>query len=269
MATCGVATLVGFHAHPDDEAIACGGTLARAAAEGHRVVVVMATKGERGEVPDGLLVAGESVGDRRTEETLEAARVLGVDRVEFLGYADSGMRGRPENESPGCFWRADVEEAAQRLAAVLDDERADALTVYDERGVYGHPDHVQVHRVGSRAAQLAATPRVYEATVDRDHLAELLARAPELGIPPLPDVDGVDETMGVPGAVVTTRVDVSSHLQRKREAIATHASQRADASFFLSLAPEAFAALLGTECYVLQGAPAGTRHAWLLDGLGP
>src|SRR5436853_7834738 len=103
-----MATMVSFHAHPDDEAIATGGTLAKAAAAGHRVVLVSATRGEHGEVAEGVLGAGEALGQRRERELAQAAEVLGVDRVEFLGYVDSGMMGTPENEASGSFWSADV-----------------------------------------------------------------------------------------------------------------------------------------------------------------
>ena len=114
-------TLVSFHAHPDDESIQTGGVLARAADEGHRVVLVIATKGEHGEINEGVLDDGESLAERRVVETERAAKILGVDRVEFLGYVDSGMDGTPENDVPGSFWSADVDEAAGRLADILRD----------------------------------------------------------------------------------------------------------------------------------------------------
>ena len=113
-------TLVTFHAHPDDEAIATGGIMARAAAEGHRVVLVVATRGELGEVDDGFLDPGETLAERRVVETGRAAEALGVARVEFLGYTDSGMDGEPTNDAQGSFWSADLDEAAGRLAAILD-----------------------------------------------------------------------------------------------------------------------------------------------------
>jgi LmbE family N-acetylglucosaminyl deacetylase len=147
-----MATLVAFHAHPDDECIATGGVMAKAAEEGHRVVLVVATRGEHGEVADGFLADGETLAERRVQETHASAAALGVHRVEFLGYVDSGMMGTPENDLPGSFWTADVDEAAERLAAILREEGADVLTCYDEIGGYGHPDHIQVHRVGLRAA---------------------------------------------------------------------------------------------------------------------
>src|SRR5436190_20543643 len=112
-----MATLVCFHAHPDDECIATGGTMAKAAADGHRVVLVVATRGEHGEVADGFLDPGEELWQRRVAETLASAEILGVHRVEFLGYVDSGMVGTPENDLPGSFWTADIDEAADRLAA--------------------------------------------------------------------------------------------------------------------------------------------------------
>ena len=151
-----MATLVCFHAHPDDESIATGGVMAKAADDGHTVVLVIATKGEEGEVPDGFLADGEQLGDRRVQETMASAKELGVAAVEFLGYRDSGMIGTATNDDPTCFWRADVEEAAHRLAVLLTEHEADVLTVYDSNGNYGHPDHIQVHRVGVRAAEIAA-----------------------------------------------------------------------------------------------------------------
>src|SRR5918994_2966327 len=117
-----MATLVTFHAHPDDESIATGGVMAKAADEGHRVVLVVATKGEHGEVADGFLAPGELLAERRVRETHAAAVELGVHRVEFLGYVDSGMIDTPENVLDGSFWTADVEEAAGRLAAILHEE---------------------------------------------------------------------------------------------------------------------------------------------------
>jgi LmbE family N-acetylglucosaminyl deacetylase len=259
-----MATLVTFHAHPDDEAIACGGTMARAAAEGHRVVLVVATRGEQGEVAEGFLAPGETLAERRTAETLEAARILGVSRVEFLGYEDSGMMGTPANDSPACFWRADVEEAAARLAAILTEEEADVLTVYDDHGAYGHPDHIQVHRVGVRAAELAGTPRVYEATPDRDYFVALLEASPDAAA----ETSELDPaTFGTPGHLITTRVDVSGYLDVKRKAMAAHASQIAETSFFLNMPPDAFALAWGQEHFVRRGAPEGAREDWLFaDG---
>ncbi|MGI8684552.1 MAG: PIG-L family deacetylase [Acidimicrobiales bacterium] len=264
-----MATLVTFHAHPDDEAIACGGTMARAAAEGHRVVLVVATRGEHGEVDDGFLTPGISLAEHRVEETEAAAGVLGVARVAFLGYEDSGMIGASENEAPTSFWRADVEEAAARLAAILTEEDADVLTVYDDHGGYGHPDHIQVHRVGVRAAELAGTPRVYESTVDRDYILAIRAQAIESGETGFgadgeePDLDWNE--LGTPAHMITTTVDVTRYLDQKRAAMAAHASQIGPESFFLNMTPEMFAVTWGKEWYIRRGAPAGTAEDWLLE----
>jgi len=264
-----VATLVTFHAHPDDEAIACGGTMARAAAAGHRVVLVTATAGECGEVADGILGPGETLGERRRQELADAAAILGVARVEILGYRDSGMIGTPENEDPNCFWQTPVDEAASRLARILAEERPDAFTVYDDHGNYGHPDHIQVYRVGVRAAEMAAVERVYEATINRDHFRRLMARAAELGlgdVGDLPDMEDVGDQMGLPEELLTTAVDVSAQLDVKRKAMAAHASQIAENSFFLTMPPAAFAAAFGTEWYRRRGAPPGIREHEILSG---
>jgi LmbE family N-acetylglucosaminyl deacetylase len=265
-----VATLVSFHAHPDDEAIACGGTMAKAAAAGHRVVLVTATSGECGEVADGVLAPGETLGERRRKELADAAAILGVARVEILGYRDSGMIGTPENQDPDCFWQTPVDDAAARLARILAEERPDAFTVYDPNGNYGHPDHIQVYRVGVRAAEMARVERVYEATLNRDDFRRLMARAVELGLPDvgeLPDLEDAAD-IGLPEELLTTAVDVSSHLEEKRRAMAAHASQIAENSFFLSMPPAAFAAAFGTEWYRLRGAPPGIHeHDILPDGV--
>lgn len=251
-----MATAVFFHAHPDDEAIITGGTMARAAAEGHRVVLVTATAGELGEVPDGLLAPGEDLAGRRAEELAAACTILGVSRHVCLGYGDSGMAGEPSNDAEGSFWRADVEEAAAALAAVLREERARALTTYDEHGGYGHPDHIQVHRVGRRAAVMAETP-LYMATINRGYLQRLAAQAETLGVA-FPEGDAPDiSELGVEEDRITTAVDVRAFLDTKRRAMAAHASQIAETSFFLAVPPEAFAAMWGTEWYIRQGAPPG------------
>jgi LmbE family N-acetylglucosaminyl deacetylase len=261
-------TLVSFHAHPDDEAIATGGSLARAADEGHRVVLVVATRGEHGEVDEGFLDDGESLWERRVNETEQAAEILGISRVEFLGYADSGMAGTPENELPGSFWTADPEEAAGRLATILRDERAEVLTVYDDHGVYDHPDHIQVHRVGLRAAELAGVPRVYEATVNRDHVRRLMIEMREqadgAGIEPPGDLgEPEDLTIGVTEDRITTTVDVSKYVDTKRAALAAHRSQVDETSFFLAMPIEQFRAAFGEEWFIRRGDPAGTGDDWL------
>jgi LmbE family N-acetylglucosaminyl deacetylase len=265
-----MATLVTFHAHPDDECIACGGTMARAVAEGHRVVLVSATRGEHGEFDPDYLKPGEELWQRREKEVEEASRILGVHRGEFLGYVDSGMMGTPENDAPESFWQADIEEAAQRLAAILVDEKADVLTVYDDHGNYGHPDHIQVHRVGIRAAEIAGTPKVYEATVDRDRIKALIEMGRQMAEsdPDTPTVEEADavqdwDAFGSPSEFITTRVDVTEFIDLKRKAMRAHGSQISETSFFLAMPEDQFRMGFGHEEYILRGAPKGTAETWL------
>ncbi len=263
-----MATLVTFHAHPDDESIAMGGVMAKAADQGHRVVLVVATKGEHGEVDEGFLDPGEELWQRRERETQAAAAILGVARVEFLGYVDSGMMGRPENDLPGSFWRSDVEEAAARLAAILSEEATDILTIYDENGNYGHPDHIQVYRVGLRAAELAGTPRVYMNTINRDAMRRAFEQLADSGAEVPGEIDPDDlSTLGVPEERITTTVDVKPWIPRKRAGMAAHASQISETSFFLAMSPEFFEAGFGQEWFIRCDAPAGTIETDLFDGL--
>jgi LmbE family N-acetylglucosaminyl deacetylase len=257
-----MATAVFFHAHPDDEAIQTAGTMARLADDGHRVVLVTATRGELGEVPDGLLAPGETLAERRAAELAASCAVLGVARHEYLGYRDSGMAGEPTNDDPECFWQADVDAAAARLAAILDEEGADVLATYDENGGYGHPDHIQVHRVGLRAAERAGTGRVFMATVNRDHILSVAERADEFGLVMPDEQRAMLDTLGVPGERITVAVDVVGVLDRKRRAMEVHASQISDTSFFLMMPPEAFAAVWGTEWYIRVGA----EHPTAVEG---
>lgn len=259
-----VATLVCFHAHPDDESIATGGVMAKASAEGHRVVLVVATGGELGEPVPGVLRPGELLGDRRVEETHASARVLGVQRVEFLGYRDSGMAGEPSNEDPACFWQADVDEAAQRLADLLGEEAVDALTVYDDNGNYGHPDHIQVHRVGVRAAALLGIDAVFEATMNRDAINRQIAaerarleRGEVDHHEALPPEMLEEVTFGKPEAEITHAVDVSAYAEVKRASMRCHASQIAPDDFFLAMPDDRFAQAFGTEWFIRRGAHRG------------
>jgi LmbE family N-acetylglucosaminyl deacetylase len=245
-----MSTVVFFHAHPDDEAIATGGTMAGLAAQGHRVVLVTATGGELGEIPSGMLGEGESLGDRRAAELEEACRILGVSRQVFLGYLDSGMEGEPTNESSGSFAAADVDEAADRLSEILVEETADVLVAYDEHGGYGHPDHVQVHRVGLRGAELAVTNRVYMATQDREVFTALIEEAAERGMSLPDDAAEAVRTMGEPGSRITTEVNVLDWIDQKRRAMAAHGSQIGETSFFLSMPDDAFRTAWGREWFI-------------------
>lgn len=247
-------TLVAWHAHPDDEALLTGGTLAKAAAEGHRVVLVVATAGEAG------LAAGRpaaaALAARRQAELHRSAAALGCHRVVLLGYGDSGVDGAAD---AGTFSRADPGEVAARLAEILVAERADVLTSYDPAGGYGHPDHQMVHRVAGRAADLAGTPVLLEATVDRDLLRRALALARRMYRFPA-QFDAARFAAGyTPRAELTHRVGVRRYLAQKRAALAAHASQASSdgeartLAAVLRLPAPLFALAFGREWYVERG----------------
>ncbi len=266
-----MSTLVCFHAHPDDEALSTGGLMAKAAKAGHRVVLVTATKGEQGEPQPGVLEPGEELWTRRVTELAESAEILGAEPPRFLEYEDSGMVGEPTNDNPACFWQADVEEAAQRLAAILTEVEADVLTIYDDHGLYGHPDHIQVHRVGLRAAELASVTNVYEATVNRDRALESMSEmSAEMEADGLegPSVDDFEE-FGVLENDLAYTVDVTGHLETKRASMAVHRSQISDQSFFLYMPPERFAQIFANEWYAVPGrtGTGGPTEVDLLPGL--
>jgi LmbE family N-acetylglucosaminyl deacetylase len=239
-----MSAIVFLHAHPDDEAIFTGGTMVRLAEAGWRVVLVVATGGEQGvhRCPPGATLAAV-----RASETAEAARLLGAARVEFLGYADSGLAADPAVMACDAFACADVEEAAERCARICADEGAAALVTYDRGGIYPHPDHLQVHRVGARAAQLARVETMYEATVDYEYLHFVDTHLVEGASQSLAERSRV----GLPTAEITTVVDVRDWLAIKRAAIAAHASQITPDQFGL---PEVqFAATYGFEWFVRHG----------------
>lgn len=252
-----MATVVAFHAHPDDEVVLTGGTLARAAAAGHRVVVVSATDGR---IHDEL--------SDRIDELRCSAYILGARRVECLGYADSGYGPLFYPDPPGRvrFGRADREEAAGRLAEILRDEAADLLLSYEPNGGYGHRDHVAVHHVGKRAAYLAATPRVLEATMPRELLCRVSDLAGLVGLSGPYPADIV-RTAYAPRATITHRINVFRFARQKREALAAHRSQIGTAGLaacafdvLLRLPPQVFGMLFGREWFVDPALPAGTTR---------
>lgn len=260
-------TLVCFHAHPDDEAIATGGSMARAAEEGHTVVLVVATGGEHGEVPADLR-PGESLADRRRSETIASCAELGVHHIEWLGYRDSGMTGWEQNGHDGAFVGASVDEAASRLADILRKYGADVLTVYDWHGNYGHPDHIMVHKVGHRAAELAGVGQVYEATMNRDNMRRLQQHARDAGLVDPEndwDVDGPADDgnpMGLLEFELTHRIDVMAFVEAKRRAIMSHRSQITDAGWFAKMPEDAFRMAFGAEWYRKAGDPEPLRDGW-------
>lgn len=248
-----MSTLVCLHAHPDDESISTGGLMIKAGDAGHRVVLVCATRGEQGEPVEGVLADGEALWERRVVETATSAAILGADEPHFLGYEDSGMVGEPENDNPACFWQANIEEAAERLASIMRDVDADVLTIYDDHGNYGHPDHIQVYRVGRRAAEMVGIAHVYEATANRTRMQQSLR--PDEPDPEMADLfeDGPDPemmaTFGTPAEDIRYEVDVVSVIDRKKQSMMAHESQIGPDSFFLKMPEPIFAGAFGIESF--------------------
>ena len=264
-------TLVAFHAHPDDEALLTSGTMARAAAEGHRVVLVVATDGGLGLASSEFIGASDTkLGSVRMAELRVSARALVTARVETLGYADSGLGPETPPDPPGRvrFVRADPEEAAERLAAILREEQADVLLTYDANGGYGHRDHVKVHHVGARAAELAGTPRVLQATVPRDPLLRGIRLAAKFyRFPPEFEPSSFERAYSA-SAAVTHRIDVRRYASQKRASMRAHASQSsadggADRTLaaFLRIPRPLFALVFGREWFVDAARPAGSGVA--------
>lgn len=265
-------TVVSFHAHPDDEVLLTGGTLAMLAAAGHRVVLVVATAGALG--LSGAALDRDGLAARRRDELDRSAAVLGCARVVHLGFADSGWSpDRSDPPAAGTFATVPITQAARRLADVLIEENADLLTVYDGNGGYGHLDHVRVHDVGLAAAELAGTPRVLEATLDRILLRRVM-RALSLVrlVPPNTAVDRVDSWFSARDEI-THRVPVGPFAATKRAALACHATQTSGgdgprtAALLLRLPAPLFRRVCGTEWFIETGAPVPRRP--LADPLEP
>lgn len=254
-----MATIVAFHAHPDDEALLTGGTLARLAAEGHRVVIVLACDGWMG-------AADEPGAGARLAEAAASAQVLGAARLECLGYADSGHGPLfyPDPPDRVRFGRADLAEAAGRLAALIEAERAELLLSYDPRGGYGHRDHIQVHRVGALAAELTGV-RVLEATLPRELVRLVSAPVRWSRLLVRHDPAGLAASF-TPRAAITHRLNVRGHASVKQRAIAAHRSYTTGtgrsarlARVLLALPAPAFGLLLGLEWFAEPGGQATAR----------
>ena len=226
------------HAHPDDESIYTGATMAKYAAEAVQVTLVTCTLGELGEIipPSLAYLAAEKedrLGEYRTDELAAACAALGVTDHRFLGgpgrWRDSGMMGTEGNEDPRCFWRADVDTAARALLDVIAEVRPQVLVTYDADGAYGHPDHIQAHRVAWRACELAGP----------DGPARFYA------------------TAAAGGAQVTTEIDASAWLDRKLAAMRAHETQITVDPPFFALSDGVPKPLSGIECFTLLAGPHG------------
>ena len=254
-------TLMAVHAHPDDEATTTGGVLARYGAEGLNTVLVTCTNGELGDAPGGAQPGQPghdeaTVVEMRHRELAESVRILGIGTLEMLGYRDSGMMGWESNKAPGAFWNQPVEEAARPLAELLRRPLPDLVDTKDHFGFYGHPDHIQAHRITVAALrQSESKARLYFPAIRRSALGAFRERMEAAGVE-LPPVDE-DERFGVADEEVAVSVDVRAHVDRKLDAVRAHASQ-GENLFFLRLPQEVFTELFGTEEFVRGD---GTRVA--------
>ena len=285
--------LVLVHAHPDDETIGNGATMARYAAEGVHVTLVTCTRGEEGEVlvPELAHLAAsrdDRLGEHRVVELATAMEALGVADHRFLGgpgrYRDSGMMGEPSNERPDVFWQADVDEAAGHLVDVLREVRPQVLVTYDENGGYGHPDHIQAHRVAMRAVELAADPaygtgepwqvaKVYWNATPVSWMRDSIRKLRDMG--DATTFEGFDPDgelpFGTPDELVTTLVDGTGHVDAKLAAMRAHATQITVDGPFFALSNNLGNEVWATECYMLvrgeRGSAEGEPERDLFAGL--
>ncbi len=269
-----------MHAHPDDESIQTGATMAAYAAGGADVTLITCTIGELGEViPPGLAHlaagAGDRLGEHRIGELAAACSALGVTDHRFLGgpgrWRDSGMMGLPSNDAPGSFWQADVGEAAAELATVIRGVRPQVIVTYDSNGFYGHPDHIQAHRVTVRAIELAAGPagpaagaggpwrvaKLYATAMPLSVLAEAIRLGPDRPARFTEVASVADLPFGVADEQVTTEIDGTGYLAAKTAALRAHATQVAVDGQFYALSDLAGQRISGHEYYTLLAGPRG------------
>ena len=268
-------TLLAVHAHPDDEVIGTGGILARYAAEGVRTVLVTCTDGAVGEISDPSLATPENLAEVRSHELDESVRLLKVSRLVKLGYRDSGMAGTADNTNPASFNQANLDEAIQRVVEVVREERPQIIVTYDERGGYGHPDHIRAHQVAVAAFERTrdadhAPSKLYYAVVPRSALLRFAERIRAAGIPsPFSEVRESTEDIpfGVPDELVTTLVDVSRYVDAKRAALQAHRTQMGPDQFFMKLPPDLFAEAFGRESFQRITGPGPSAETDLFEGL--
>jgi LmbE family N-acetylglucosaminyl deacetylase len=257
-----MATLLLAFAHPDDEGMS-GGAMMKAKDGGHRVVLVTATRGEVGEIYNmDEAAARPRLGEIRSRELEDAARIIGVDRLEWLDYRDSGMIRTADNEDPRSFNKASGDEAAEKLSKILLDEKPDVVITFGEDGMYGHPDHVKIHHVTNAALDRLLrtsqewTPRkLYYTALPRSLMQAFMSQMPEeMRAEQNPDM--VFE--GTPDELVTTQLDVRPYIQRKREAFNAHVSQNDPNSWFSKIPEEVYEVAFGTEYYALSRGKPGS-----------
>ncbi|HEY7360661.1 MAG TPA: N-acetyl-1-D-myo-inositol-2-amino-2-deoxy-alpha-D-glucopyranoside deacetylase [Streptosporangiaceae bacterium] len=265
------------HAHPDDESIGTGATMAAYAAQGARVTLVTCTRGELGEIiPPELayLGTGDRLAEYRAGELAAACAALGVTDHRFLGgpgrWRDSGMMGLPSNRAPGCFWRADAGQAAAELAAVIREVAPQVIITYDAHGYYGHPDHIQAHRVTRRAVRAAADPdagadggapwrvaKLYATAMPRSVLAGAIRLGPDAPARFTQAGSVADLPFGVADEQVTTEIDGTGQLAAKVAALRSHATQIAVEGPFFALSDMVGQRIGAREYYTLLAGPRG------------
>lgn len=257
------------HAHPDDETINNGATMAMYAAQGAQVTLVTCTRGEEGEVlvPELSHLAAaqtDGLGAHREIELANAMKALGISDFRFLGapekkFRDSGMIGTPPNERADNFWNADFDEASRYLVAVINEVKPHVLITYDEIGGYGHPDHIQAHRIAMEAAKRASwnIPKIYWNTMPKSVIADGIEKMKALGS----DFFGAESADDLPFAkadeFVTTLIDANEFVDAKMKAMAAHSTQIALDGPFFALSNNIGLQVWGNEYYTLvQGTPA-------------
>lgn len=267
--------LLACYAHPDDEQ-GVSGTLVKALQFGHRVGILMTTRGEAGEIAPGVDATPDNLGEVREGEMRCAAAALGVpdENVFFVGYRDSGMAGTPENQHPAASVNAEDHEAVGRVVRVIREFRPSVLVTFDEHGGYGHPDHVKVHHVARRAAELAThRPRLLESTMNRTGMVRdrqaRLDRGEEVDWDPEAPMDD-GNPLGSTEDEITWAVDVSDYIDQRRAAVRAHASQ-ADTEWMRTMPDEEFARLFGQEFYIEPGYDGPMRPGWpfVVNGRSP
>jgi mycothiol conjugate amidase Mca len=257
------------HAHPDDEVFATGGMLGKYTAEGIHTINVCCTGGEEGEIVDPALNTEETrthLREVRKAELEAAARVLGIETLEYLGYRDSGMAGTEANQHPACFHMADPEEATGRLVRLIRTYQPQVLVSYDENGSYGHPDHIKAYQIAALAFDAAGDPsryteagppwqpsKLYMCGRSTEQFERWRAMAEELDLdvpwlrnPPPPD----SPPRGIPSERITTRLDVVAFAERKVAALRCHRTQIAPVFFLFDARPEIVLRAFGDEEYV-------------------
>ena len=256
------------HAHPDDESINNGATMAKYVAEGAKVTLITCTKGEEGEVlvPELSHLAAtheDNLGEHRVKELAEAMAHLGVTDHRFLGsYRDSGMMGTEPNKRTDCFWQANLDEAAAKLVKIIREVKPQVLITYDEFGGYGHPDHIQAHRVAMRASELATDKnfgegepweiqKIYWNTMPKSVIEEGMKKMKELGSDFF-GTDNIDDLPFVkPDELVTTVIDGNQFVDKKMAALAAHKTQITMDGPFFALSNNLGNQIWGYEYYTL------------------